>query len=370
MTRLFTHKLVHVLDGLFRPGRELELLPDPQGTGMLYVQWDGSHGGGGVVWVNSDCPICLEALRRARSDPFQGLRARHLLTALVERSGVERGWHLEQAARRCHGPRDQKRSHRERHLPPLHLLMHLFEHGQFVLDGRVKPRPERSTAKPRRGRKPDRRATYGGEHQGPLIRLQRHNRRTATVHVLEPLLGLLRSGPYLDVDDHQVDLNVTRHHNPRGDRPTRAERARIRMGIFDFARMRGWMPGRPRPLQPVDATDLLRRFAGVNVERIQQRRRTAVYLDVLLDDARALYRDGGIGIVEDPERGGDRILLRLTSPTPRTPAAAPKRPAVRPRPAPQAARRLAGVTATGHPNGHGPPLQSPVRSSPMGSADR
>ncbi len=346
--RLDTHRALSPLFALFQRGPELVGERRDDAPGQLLFSWsDGQDRA--YLWLAENDAANLETLKEIRRDPAMAVRARALLAKAVELHGQEGAFHLERVAELLHGKRDQRCSHRERHLPPLWRLLALFEQAHFHLVAKQPP-PAPEQRRHRKG--PDRRADYYGTVQGPLLRISRRNRRTATIWLSDQLHQLLveKKAPFAVVPVEAFRLDDPAHRNPRGDLPSRADRASMRLGAFIYERLRNGAQKDGR-VQAIRFSGFLR-LSGLDPERIERRRRTSKFLDVAQADLIELGRLGPVGLAEPVRVEGKAAdcLLRLT--------ASPKhgRTPERRGHANQHSRPLAGITSTGSPRSTGPPL--------------
>ncbi len=301
--RLPTDKLALLLGGLCAEGSAR--LPVEERDGWLFFRWEGLAGGQGQVGIRADDVECRAAMERASTEPRAFVELWALLVRLLELDGRVGEWRLERVAELLYGPRCES-SHRERQLPGLRGWVALLERGWWQLDASVEPK---QTGRGRKGRPG---VSYGGTFAGGhLIEVERSSRCRATVR-LAPALAGLRTKAYVEVPASIFRLPQDDHHNPDGNRPSLAVRARTRIGAALAGR---W---RQRTGQPVALEEVLVRFAGVDVGRVARRRRQASWFDALTAELVAVWRGGGVGLVERPapRRPVLRSLVRLVVPVP------------------------------------------------------
>jgi hypothetical protein len=279
--RLDTHKVVDVLDAFF-DGEPLvgERVKDDD-RALLYFAWRGTRGGQGALWIDAADAELVETVRLCRSDSTMWVRARTLLARAIELHAREGEFHLERTAEVLHGRRDQQRSHRERELRPLHALVRLFTEGIWLIDAPITSTP------PRQRKRAAARLAYGGRLEGPLFRVERKNRRTATVfadelrRVLRPAGGAM--APFVDVQPEALRLS-SRHRNARGRCSTRGEHSRVKARSLIYARWRQGRKSAGSEVQRIRFVDLLERWCGIPVEGTHRSRRLAAMVDQLCDE--------------------------------------------------------------------------------------
>jgi hypothetical protein len=353
--RLSTWLPVQLLLGLFTGTEDLEPRPDDDHPGYVRFQWKGRRTASnheGSMWLPDNRRDLIEFVTSMRRDPLMEPRVEVFLAVALERDGQERGWHLERVAEILHGRRDQLRSHRERHLPPLRMIQALFETAWFGVEA---PVPEgRRDSNPRRPAMKAKRGDYGGGLTGSLLEVERVNRRTATLRLATSFAAGLGKGQYQLTPRDLLRVDGHEHRNPHGDRPTKAERARFRIAACHHTRARSANRA-GRAVQALQLGEFLERWAGLarhRVDRLAARGRLPAYLDVLEEDLAAAREMGGPGLAVPVERTGplSRCMLRLRS------AGNPESAATAsPTPLATASARTAGATPPrGRPSSHGP----------------
>lgn len=251
-----THKAVLGLMGLFDAGTE-PLVEEVEGDGrtLLRVTWSGlavAADRAQYLFLEREDAHLLEVVRR----PQALVEAAAILARAFQLRGAVGAWRLERIAELLHGPRDPRRS-RARQLVSLRALIALFCRAHFVLDGALDPR-----RRPRSG------AGYGGEGTGPVLQVDEDERGARTVRFGPALATLLEAGkPFELIGPEDFRLARRGVHNPHGNKPSRATRARCRFGAHMFARVRGHQQ-KPQPLR----LERVLRWGGVNTERIGRRR--------------------------------------------------------------------------------------------------
>ncbi len=347
--------LVDVLWPLFT-GPELVAEERADSPGNLLFRWPAARGDGeGMLLVPKDDAEALEAVRRSRADPAMQTCARALVAVALDVHEVEGGWHLERVLELLHGKRSGRQS-RHRQLERVHLLMALFERCSFRLTAHVAASaPKKTRSSSRSDEDAGERGRYGGELGGPLLQVDRRNRRTATVNAkqLHDLVRPERSPSYQMVPESAFRLSMPGRRNPHGRKPSRAHLSRIRLGWFDHVRRRKGQRTQGK-LQAVTYADFLE-LAGLPGERIRARGLHESFLDDIEHDLRSIGADVGVTL-EAVERVGpaDRWMLRpvLVDPPEPAPRPAPARPGSQ---NPIGRRLMAGTTATGSATSTGPP---------------
>lgn len=284
VVRLPTDKLALLIAGLATEGPPRQ--PDEERDGWLFYRFSGLAGGVGQVGIRSDDHEAISALERASTELRAYVELFALLARLLELDDKVGEWRLERTAELLYGKR-RASSHRERQLPGLHGWMALFERGWWQLDATVenqtRPRPKK-----------DRSPSYGGSTSGgPLVTVERMSRSSATVH-LAPALAGLKARSYVEVPSSTFRLPQEGHHNPEGNRPSLAIRARARVAAAITGR---W---RQRLNQPVAVAEILSRFGGLDLGKVTRRRRAASWFDDLTADLTLARTAGGVGLERRP----------------------------------------------------------------------
>lgn len=365
---LHSNKPLHVLWGLFRRGPlEIEL---GHRDDKALVRWEGgSFGGEGAAWLPRPKldELGLKRLEAGEmispsfdEDPgsalwltlLKGRRDESMLIkaiAVVEvaflhhRSGER--FCLERVAEVLHGPRSQRRSHRERETKAIAELVRLFMHAEFILDGSPAPSSRRRSTPP---------GYTGLVEQGPLLSLTAQGPRYSAVKLHPGLYRSMSSSPYEEVDPALLSLRaIPGHANPDGNGPSKAQRVRYRLGMVFCARARE-AAARRKAVQAPRVREVLGRWAGLEVDKFASRRRLRRYEDGIQVDAEFVRRCGGPQLVAVEAAGvaGDSLVRLALSPkaSQRTQAAAVKhREHDRPR------RPPVEATRSGRPGSHSPP---------------
>ncbi|MFP5319456.1 MAG: hypothetical protein ACLGI2_14340 [Acidimicrobiia bacterium] len=258
--RLPTGKVVLLLLGLCRQGRGPEPLED-RGDGRLWFRWTGLRGGAGAVGVVDDDVEALEALRRASTSARSYVELLAVLACVLMLANAGGQWTLERIAALLYGTRTSS-SHRARQLPGIKGFLALLERGYFQL---VVPADKvaRSTTK----------ASAGEVIAGQLISLERvPGGRARTVRPLPAFLAALGSFTVV-VPSSFFALADVGHRNPQGNLPGLAMKARLRLAAAIAAR---WRRNQPQAMR---TDELLRDFAGVDMDRVIRRRHVREWVE-------------------------------------------------------------------------------------------
>lgn len=329
--RLPTSKLVLLLLGLCRQPRrsgiagrggdgEAEL---EERDGWLYRRWTGLRGGVGMVGVPSDNDTLVAALRRTVGAPRAYVELAAILAMLAALGGRHGAWCLERVAELLYGKRlyakGHDKSHRERQLPPIKGWLALLEHGYWQLDVGETSQPAKRR---RKGSEGVRTLT------GSLLRIEQHRHGSATAHVDEALAADLRGGFAVLVPAALFLLPRKDHHNPWGNTPSLATRARLRVAGAIASKWRA------QTGQVVSGQELLEVWAALDVGRVQERGRVRAWVSAAEDELLSAADEDGPGLAERPafERvplaTRFRLFLQPTRPAPPVPPPAnlPGRP--------------------------------------------
>lgn len=318
--------------GLFRRA-EPEMEIDVE-TGLAVVRWEGGAFGGRAMasfaaplLSHEDLELVARGeipaptfeedpgsrlwltVKRIRRDEAMYARAVVLLEVAFELHGREGAFCLERVVELLHGPRDQRRSHRERQTPLVGELVRFFSAAHFVIDGSQK----RSLRAAKRDT-----SQYTAMVTGPLLRLERHGRRFSTVRLNEGLHRLMsgeKTTAYSEVSSEIFRLQVKGHTNRHGNRPSLARRFRARMACVAYARARE-NTSRGGALDRVKAEDLLGRWGLVPTGTVAATGRMAAYVDCLEEDLAMVAACGGpvlSGPIERHRQAGlSWVSLRLS----------------------------------------------------------
>ena len=292
--RLPTGKLVMLLLGLCRQGQPLE--PIDNGDGRLWFRWRGLRGGVGTVGIYKDHPEELAVVERAARSPRAYVELLAIITCVGMLGNERGGWAMERVAELLYGPRTAS-SHRERQVPPLRAWLALLEHGYWKLDTEA---GGTSTAR-RRSKK----ATPAPSVvEGPLLAVEavREGGRARTLVPAPALLAAVAGGFAITVPAKLFRLPDPDHRNPEGNLPSLAIKARVRLAAAIATR---W---RQATDQPIRNDELLTGFAGVNLERVQQRGHISQWTHAVWDTLRSTFEEGGPGLTTIPI--ADKLVLR------------------------------------------------------------
>lgn len=291
--RLPTSKLVLLLLALCRQQPEARF---EKRDGWLYYRWTGIRGGQGMVGVPADNPNLVDALRRTTTETRSFVELAAILVCLATLGGVSGAWCLERVAELLYGKRLPK-SHRERQLPPLKGWLALLEHGYWQLD----------TGEGGGGRRGTKRPTPAIRITGSLLTVVQHTRCSATATASPSLAEDLRSAFSVVVPAALLLLPNRDHHNPWGNTPGLAARARIRLA--------GAIAGRWRSStsQPVRAEELLGQWAALDLAPVRKRRRLRAWVRAAESELAGTASTGGPGLQTSPawERQPLRTLFHL-----------------------------------------------------------
>jgi hypothetical protein len=366
--RLSSAKPVHVLLGLFKRG-PLEFVLDEDSPEWSYASWEGgAMGGAGYVWIPTPLLTASEleqlrsgetsvpafdsdpgsvlwlTLQRIRRDEADNLRMQALLAVLWELHGRPGAFCLERVAELLHGRRDQMRS-RARKTPAIDRLVRLMAHGRFVLDASAKPLP-RGAKRPKGDRE-----RYTGTVRGPLLEIEYATARTKTVRLNDQLYQSMTNGPFSVVSAEIFRLDIKGHHNPQGNRPSLASRARIRLGFCHYGRARE-SAARNGLMQRVRAEAMVGVWAGLQADVIVGRGRMRAFEDALLEEAPRAEAFGGprlVGLERAAAAGMSMVSLRVSE------AVASKLKERRQRHGRHNSRPPVEATRSGAAGSHGPP---------------
>ncbi|MGH9066367.1 MAG: hypothetical protein ACRD0J_02430, partial [Acidimicrobiales bacterium] len=191
--RLPTDKVVSCLFGAGRLGRAREPLEESEG--WWWWHFDGLDGDSqGVVGVHPDDTQALAGLERLRSNPRGLCELEAIVIAATALDGRGGEWCLERVASLLYGPRDQRRSHRERQLPGIKAVLALCERGIWHLDGRTKRASTKGSSTKGKA-KGTSRPPMGGEVSGHLVSIVAHSRARATISLAPGLAERAHGGP-------------------------------------------------------------------------------------------------------------------------------------------------------------------------------
>lgn len=261
--------------------------PVKEHAGWAWYRWEGM-GGKGEVGVRTpdhrdhapedDLASWVVTTAPTRCRSYSELAA--ILTRLVEFDGAEGKWRLERVAELLYGPA-RPSSHRERQLPPLHAWLALLQRGRWKL---------------------------GSGPARPLLTVERDSRRSAATVHLEPQLAQALGAPRVEVPAQTFLIPQPGHHNPEGNLPSLAVRARARLAaVFAYC----W---RKRPDEDPLLEDILVGCGGLDVGPVTRRRRLNDWLDQLGEDlVHTATKLLGVGLAAcpPPARQVLRTALRL-----------------------------------------------------------
>ena len=242
-----------------------------------------------------------------------------ILARLLELDGCDGQWRWQRVGELLYG----RRSHPERHNPALRAWLVLLERGLWQLGLSA---PARSVNKSRNRTRANAAPPKGGRG---LLHLERLNRSSATVR-LDPAFAAELRAATSELPAHVFRLRLEDRPNPEGNLPTRATRARARLG----AALACWAHQPPGP-EGLNArlNDVLERYGGVDIDRVARRRHLAQWADDLLEHLVAAASQLGAGLARLPARAGRVVdtVVRLGRARPPQPASAPTAPTVPPR---------------------------------------
>lgn len=319
--RLPTSKLVLLLLGLCRQPRRSEVgdgraedeVELEERDGWLYRRWVGLRGGIGMVGVPADNETLVAALRRTVGAPRAYVELAAILAMLAALGGRQGAWCLERVAELLYGKRlyakGHDKSHRERQLPPIKGWLALLEHGYWQLDVGDPSRPAKRKRKSSDGIR---------TLSGSLLRIEQHRHGSATAHVADGLAADLRGGFAVLVPAALFLLPRKDHHNPWGNTPSLATRARLRLAGAIASKWRA------QTGQVVSGEELLEVWAALDVGRVAERGRVRAWVSAAEDELLAAADHDGPGLAERPafERAPLATRFRLLL-QPRRPATAP-----------------------------------------------
>lgn len=321
--RLPTGRVARLLLGLCRRGPAHQ--PPEVAEGWAVFRWKGLDGDAGEVAVRtSEHPdhteeddLALGALGRAPTEDRSYDELAAVLSRLLELDGQDGQWRWQRVGELIYG----RRSHPERHNPALRMWLALLERGLWHLEP---PATTASAKKSRRGGKASAAAPRAKARSGRrLLALERLNRSSATVR-LEPGFAAELAERSVSVPDEVFRLSQADHVNPEGNLPTRATRARVRLGAVLWSQRTGEGEAPQTREDEVRLRGLLQDYAGVDVEPVSRRRHLAQWSDRVLEDLRAVVTDLALGLARVPERA--RQVLETVVHIARPPGARPDRP--------------------------------------------
>lgn len=275
--------------------------PYEEVDGWAWYRWEDADGRGGRVGLRTAAhpehteadDLAAQALSEAPRRDRSLVELAALVARLLELDGADGSWRLERVAELLYGPATPS-SHRERQLPPLHRWLALLERGRWCLGGAT---PANRAQRRSRSIRPQPSAAGG-----PLLRVERATRVSATVH-LDPGLAQSLRAAFVEVPPETFRLPQEGHSNRYGNRPSLATRARARV-----AAALAYRPGGPA----TDLECLLTRHAGIDLGPPTRRRRLATWLDDLSADLVAIGRRFGVGLAAAPARAR-RVLSTALS---------------------------------------------------------
>lgn len=287
-------------------GRRLPAIPLEEHEGWLYFRWTGLRGGTGMVGVPADNPGLVAALRRAITNPRAYVELVAILAMAALLGGHQGEWRLERVAELLYGRRRYARgrdrsydaSHRERQLPGIRGWLELLQHAYWQLDtGETAPRKNKG-----KGHQPVRQLT------GSLVQVEQHHHASASLRLHDALAADLRSSAFAVVVPAAYFLLPRKdHHNPHGNTPSLATRARIRLAGAIAARWRAATG------QAVSGEELLGTWAALDLGRVADRNRLRAWVDIAQEELTACAALEGPGLATAPtfQRRALRTLFHL-----------------------------------------------------------
>ena len=315
--RLPTGPVAQLLLALCRRGPAHE--PAEVADRWAVFRWNGADGHSGEVAIRTpDHPdhteeddLALEAIRRAPTEDRSYDELAAILSRLLELDGQDGQWRWQRVGELVYG----RRSHPERHNPALRMWLALFERGVWQLGP---PAASAATKKTRRASKGSAGSRPAKTRRGrSLVRLERLNRSSATVR-LEPAFAAELAETSVPVPEDVFRLSQPDHANPEGNLPTRATRARVRLGALLWWQRRDQAQPPQGREDDVRLRELLQDYAGVDVEPVSRRRHLAQWTDQVLDDVRAAATTFGLGLARMPERARQALdtVVQVGRPAP------------------------------------------------------
>ena len=238
----------------------LETSPDGE---WLSYRWSGPRGGDAMVSVRAADAELVTVLRRVLTTPAAFVELAALLAALAAHADIAGGWAYERVAELLYGRRTAN-SHRGRETPRLRDWVRLMAEGWWRID-LTEPA---AAPKGRKGQRP--KAPTRVEVDGPLLTVEGR-----TVRAGATLAATLHSAMFVTLPANAFLLTRRGHHNPHGNLPSIAARARTLIGAAIVAR---W---RDATGQRVRAEELLTEWAGLDLHPVRERRRVRTWTDML-----------------------------------------------------------------------------------------